>query len=448
MLRAACVTGLVAVLCGCGEGTPRAVSSPAAGSARVGSVAGGVAAQGGASSGAQGGAAQAGGGGAAGADALAATGGVAGGPDNQPHVGPPGLPEVSAEGDGVRTIGPDWADAPLIHYDKDVLQSRQFSFVMDSSQSAIYPGINGPFQRKVSVFVPARYVEGRAASIIVAQDAGAGFQGQLVTSIDNLSAKKQLPPLVTLFVDNGGGDAQGSQRGLEYDTVSGVYAEFVETEVLPRAAIEAQQQLGLNLVFTNDPNGRGTFGASSGGAAAFSMAWWHPDLFRRVLSYSGTFVSQITEPTPLPHGCWVYHDLDPHFVELTEPPRGLTVERCENPRLPGVGALGPCDVQLTRDACQSLQGCAWETRPRQVRVWLESGDKDNGTPGFEGDPTHGPAAYRNFDVANQRMAAALASAGYHYHYDRAVNAYHSDGRVVGQTLPEALLWVWRGHPVE
>lgn len=83
-----------------------------------------------------------------------------------------------------------------------------------------------------------------------------------------------------------------------------------------------------------------------------------------------------------------------------------------------------------------------------MRVWLESGDKDNGTPGFEGDPTHGPAAYRNFDVANQRMAAALASAGYHYHYDRAVNAYHSDGRVVGQTLPEALLWVWRGHPVE
>ena len=29
------------------------------------------------------------------------------------------------------------------------------------------------------------------------------------------------------------GDAQGSERGLEYDTMSGRYAEFVETEVLP-----------------------------------------------------------------------------------------------------------------------------------------------------------------------------------------------------------------------
>ena len=56
-----------------------------------------------------------------------------------------------------------------------------------------------------------------------------------------------------------------------------------------------------------------------------SVDWWQPDLFRRVLSYSGTFVSQITDPTPIAHGCSAYHDVDPHFVEMTEAPRGLIV---------------------------------------------------------------------------------------------------------------------------
>ena len=39
--------------------------------------------------------------------------------------------------------------------------------------------------------------------------------------------------MIAISIGNGSGDAQGSQRGLEYDTMSGTYAEFVETEVLP-----------------------------------------------------------------------------------------------------------------------------------------------------------------------------------------------------------------------
>ena len=55
----------------------------------------------------------------------------------------------------------------------------------------------------------------------------------LFTTLDNLIAEKRVPVLIAISIGNGGGDARGSQRGLEYDTMSGTYAEFVETEVLP-----------------------------------------------------------------------------------------------------------------------------------------------------------------------------------------------------------------------
>ena len=55
----------------------------------------------------------------------------------------------------------------------------------------------------------------------------------LFTALDNLIAQKRVPVMVAISISNGSGDAQGSQRGLEYDTMSGLYAEFVETEVLP-----------------------------------------------------------------------------------------------------------------------------------------------------------------------------------------------------------------------
>jgi len=71
-------------------------------------------------------------------------------------------------------------------------------------------------------------------------------------------------------------------------------------------------------------------------------------------------------------------------------------------------------------------------------VWLESGTKDSNS----GDA---PSTYRNFALANQRMAASLEKRGYHFHYDHAVGAGHVDQGALRQTLPEALTWVWRGY---
>jgi hypothetical protein len=67
---------------------------------------------------------------------------------------------------------------------------------------------------------------------------------------------------------NGGGDGAGSERGLEYDNMTGRYAEFVETEVLPQVEKQYNEKL------TKDPDGRATMGNSSGGSCALIMGWF------------------------------------------------------------------------------------------------------------------------------------------------------------------------------
>jgi hypothetical protein len=78
---------------------------------------------------------------------------------------------------------------------------------------------------------------------------------------------------------------------------------------------------------------------------------------------------------------------------------------------------------------------------RPIRIWHESGTNDLGAGGS-------PSTYRNFDLANQRMAASFKQRGYHYHYDHAIGAGHTDGGVMRQTVAEALIWLWRGYPIE
>ena len=108
-----------------------------------------------------------------------------------------------------------------------------------------------PYSRRVAVYVPKQYVPGTEAPFIVGAD---GPDRLLFTALDSLIAEKRVPVMIAISIANGSGDAQGSQRGLEYDTMSGKYAEFVETEVLPRVTKEA------NVRLTKDPEGRATMG--------------------------------------------------------------------------------------------------------------------------------------------------------------------------------------------
>jgi len=348
-----------------------------------------------------------------------------------------GISDPGTQGDGDRTIGPGFTAAPETMTHAGVPKGAVITFMLPTG--TIFP--MAP-TRAVMVYVPSQYVMGTPAPFMVVQD-GTQFYGWiplLSTVLDNLINAKMVPPIVLVLPSNGGGDAVGSERGLEYDTVSGLYAEWAEKELLPAAAAATQMQLPKQAVtFTHDPQGRGTIGGSSGGAASFSMAWWHPDLFNRVLTFSGTYVAQVPASSPFPHGCWVYHDIDPYDPTT---PSGLIVHDCQSATgFVGASAPGPCDTPLSMSACQAVAGCMWNTTVnRPIRIWHESGSNDLGAGGA-------PSTYRNFDLANQRMAASFKLRGYHYHYDHALGAGHVDGGALRQTVAEALVWLWRGYPI-
>jgi enterochelin esterase-like enzyme len=290
-------------------------------------------------------------------------------------------------------IGPPYTPAPELTVKDGVPKGTIHEFTMDSKDSKIYPGIARtqpgavvPYTRQVAVYVPAQYVAGTPAPFIVVQDGmSPTYRSNLPPILDNLIHEKRVPALIAVMVHNGGGDAQGSQRGLEYDTVSGVYTDFIETEVLPRITKDHR------IAFTKDPEGRATMGGSSGAACAFTMAWFHPELYRRVLSYSGTFVNQQSPLNPAsPRGAWEYH-----------------------------ATLVP------------------NSPAKPIRVWMHVSERDNRYTDQE-------ETWHNWVLANERMAAALKAKGYRYQYVYSQDSRHVDRAVVAQTLPEALEWLWKG----
>ncbi|HEV3417395.1 MAG TPA: alpha/beta hydrolase-fold protein, partial [Pirellulales bacterium] len=175
------------------------------------------------------------------------------------------------EENGDSTIGPSYANAPELTAKDGVPKGALHEFTMDSKDSKIYPGLRGPYQRKVCVYVPSQYIAGTAAPFIVVQD-GMSYKNRLPVVLDNLINEHRLPVMIAILINSGGGDGKGSERGLEYDAVSDKYTMFIETEVLPKIAKD------YNLTFTTDPDGRAAMGGSSGGACAFTMGWFRPDL--------------------------------------------------------------------------------------------------------------------------------------------------------------------------
>ena len=316
------------------------------------------------------------------------------------------------DGDGNITVGPEYTTAPDLT-DLGHPKGKFFEFKMKLADSKIFRGDDTTLdpakkpvrtERKISVYVPAAYQDGTAAPFLIIHD-GPGQMKLVRHALDNLTISKdparKLPAFIAIAVENGGNDGKNSERGLEYDTMSDRLARFITDEVLPAVRTNADIQAAYpKLTFTANPWGHAVIGCSSGGAAALSMGWFRPDLFRRIIAYSGTFVDQqdddAAEEAKYPFGAWEYHS----SMKLIE--KG-------------------------------------EKKPLRIFTHVSENDLRNKDP---------ESTQHNWVMAGERTAAALQARGYHNRFVFSKATGHCDGRVFNLTLADTLVWVWRGYHAE
>lgn len=167
----------------------------------------------------------------------------------------------------------------------DAYKGEVIEFEMKDSQT--YPGT----QRTIKVYVPKRYDGQSPACLLVAMD---GMRNYIVEGLDKLMADGTMPITIGVFVDPGYiNDADGKavryNRSNEYDRADGRFAGFLENEVL-KLAQEQKTSDGRQVKISTRASDRVIMGASSGAVAAFSAAWWRPDLFGMVYSIIGTYM--------------------------------------------------------------------------------------------------------------------------------------------------------------
>ena len=154
------------------------------------------------------------------------------------------------------------------------------------AKSKTFPG----FEHKWWLYIPAQYDGKKPIALMVFQD-GSSYAARdgswrVPIVLNNLIARKELPVMAAVFVDPG--DywpfiRDRSNRSVEYDTLSAAYASFLLEEIFP--------EVRMHVRITDDPEGRGIAGYSSGGICAFTVAWQRPDQFRKVHSANGSFTN-------------------------------------------------------------------------------------------------------------------------------------------------------------
>lgn len=314
-----------------------------------------------------------------------------------------------SEGDGEFTIGPEYKTDPDLT-DLGNPKGKSFQFTLRLADSKIFQGDDKTLEpdkkavrteRKIFVYVPAAYEDGAKAPILVIHD-GPGQLNLVRNALDNLTISKdpnrKLPAFIAIAVENGGNDGKNSERGLEYDTLSDRLARFINDEVLPAVLNNAEIKAAYpKIAFTANPWGRAVIGCSSGGAAALSMGWFRPDLFRRIIAYSGTFVDQqdddAAEEAKYPLGAWEYHS-GMKLIETSE--------------------------------------------KKPLRIFAHVSENDL-------RPNDAEETHHNWVMAGKRTAAALKAKGYHQCFVFSLATRHCDGRVFQQTLADTLVWIWRGY---
>ncbi|MEO7653170.1 MAG: alpha/beta hydrolase-fold protein [Bryobacteraceae bacterium] len=243
-----------------------------------------------------------------------------------------------------------------------------------------YPGTPHDY----SIYVPSQYDPAKPAPFMIFLDGSGALRDNVRVPVvfDNLISKRELPPLIGIFVDPGVLPAISDQaqnrfeRVFEYDSLSGRYANFLVEELVPAVAKT------YNL--SRDPNDRGIYGVSTGAVGAFAAAWNRPDQFRRVLTLIGTFVAM-------------------------------------------KGADG-------------LPALIRRTEPKPIRIFLQAGKNDHVVP----SQPWGTFYAGSWRINNQVMYEAFQFAGYDSKLVIGDDGHSS--RHGAAILPDALRWLWRDHP--
>jgi enterochelin esterase family protein len=278
-------------------------------------------------------------------------------------------------------LGPDSMEQPGVPHGKLIGPT--------TLPSNVYPGNYHTYW----IYVPAQYDASKPTALMIFNDGQAFInpKGDLRVPnvLDNLIHRRELPVMITAFINPGHTPQQpeppaptgdwGDRTTLrpeEYNTPDPYdkYTRVIMDELMP----VVKQQYNIS----DDPDQHGIAGASSGGIAAFTVAWERPDYFRKVITIVGSFTNI--------KGGYIY------------PEKVLASEK------------------------------------KPIRIFMQDGRNDNrALRGNVYDPT------RDWFYQNTRLEAALEKKGYEVNYAWGIGLHGQ--KMGGAILPEMMRWLWRDH---
>ncbi len=254
-------------------------------------------------------------------------------------------------------------------------------------QSEAYPGTQHTFW----VYVPAQYDPAKPTALMIFNDGQAfknepgDVQAQYV--MDNLIYRREIPVMLGVFINPGRRPDQPepnpkewgdrtTNRPEEYNSLNDKYARVIVDELLP--ALRKEYNI------SPDAEQHGIGGASSGGIAAFTVAWHRPEQFHKVFTFVGSFVNLGN------HGGHTYPDL------------------------------------------------VLQSEKKPLRVFLQDGRNDN--RGGLARPGSEPHSFDWF-YQNVRLADALTKKGYDVNYAWGIGNHGQ--KQGGAIFPDIMRWLWR-----
>lgn len=179
----------------------------------------------------------------------------------------PSNPRTMAYGRGVNSEAamPAYRTPPEIEPDTKSVKGATEEFLVESKQ----PGLG----RNVTVYLPTGYADGTERyPVLYLNDAfGALKFGRIVTILDNLIARKTVPPLIVVLVPS------VKDRIAEY-SMNPAFEGYFVNELVP--AVDKRYRT------LQSPAYRGIGGISAGATAALSLSIRNPDIFGKCMAQS------------------------------------------------------------------------------------------------------------------------------------------------------------------